>query len=76
MKEQLRKRLDELKAEYESGQRALAELEAKEAEMRSSLSRICGSIQVLEEQLGGEDSNDHMDPVPTRATSRIVRKRP
>ncbi len=51
MQEQLKKRLDDLKQEYEQGQRMLAELESKEANLRSTLLRISGAIQVLEEML-------------------------
>lgn len=54
MQEQLKKRLAELKAEFEAGQKRLAELEAQEANLRSTLLRISGAIQVLEEELGRE----------------------
>jgi predicted nuclease with TOPRIM domain len=52
VKEQLEERLKELKAEFESGQKMLAELEARQANLRESLLRISGAIQVLEEELG------------------------
>ncbi|MCL6590409.1 MAG: gp58-like family protein [Firmicutes bacterium] len=51
MREQLEKRLQELKAEFESGQKMLAELEAKEANLKSTMLRISGAIQILEEEL-------------------------
>ncbi len=51
MKEQLEQRVKELKAEFESGQKMLADLEAKQAELRNTLLRITGAIQVLEEEL-------------------------
>ncbi len=51
MKEQLAKRLQELKNEFETGQKTLAELEAREANLRETLLRISGAIQVLEEEL-------------------------
>ena len=51
MKEQLQKRLQELKTEYASGQKVIAELEAKQAALQSTLFRIQGAIQVLEEEL-------------------------
>ena len=51
MKEQLKQRLEQLKAEFESGQKMLADLEAKQTELRQSLLRISGAIQVLEEEL-------------------------
>jgi len=52
MREQLAARLAALKAEYESGERMLAELEQKEQSLRQTLLRISGAIQVLEEELG------------------------
>ena len=51
MKEQLEQRLQELKAEYTSGQKVLADLEAKQANVRQTLLRIEGAIQILEEEL-------------------------
>jgi chromosome segregation ATPase len=51
MKQQLEQRLKELRSEFESGQKALAELENKQANMRNTLLRISGAIQVLEEEL-------------------------
>ena len=47
MKEQLERRLKELKAEFESGQKALADLEARQANMENTLRRISGAIQEL-----------------------------
>ena len=54
MKARLDQRLKELKTEFESGQKMLAELEAKQANLRNTLLRISGAIQVLEEELGKE----------------------
>ena len=54
MKEQLEQRLKDLKAEFESGQKMLADLEAREANLRETLMRISGAIQVLEEMLAQE----------------------
>ncbi|MDJ0719870.1 MAG: hypothetical protein QNJ54_37570 [Prochloraceae cyanobacterium] len=51
MKEQLEKRLAELKAEFESGQKVMADLEAKQANLRDTLLRISGAIQILEEEI-------------------------
>jgi len=51
MKEQLERRIQELKTEFESGQKMLADLESREANMRTVLHRISGAIQVLEEEL-------------------------
>jgi len=51
MNEQIEKRLHTLEEEYQNGRRMLAELEAKESGLRSSLLRISGAIQVLREFL-------------------------
>lgn len=51
MREQLEQRLTELKSEFEAGQKMLADLEAKKAELQATLLRISGAIQVIEEML-------------------------
>lgn len=51
MKEKLQQRLQSLKSEFEDGQKILAELEAKQANLHQTLLRISGAIQVLEEML-------------------------
>jgi predicted nuclease with TOPRIM domain len=51
VKERLEQRLIELKNEFESGQKMLAELGTKQATLRETLLRISGAIQVLEEEL-------------------------
>lgn len=54
MKEKLEQRVRELKAEFEAGQKMLADLEAKQANIRNTMMRISGAIQVLEEELAKE----------------------
>ena len=56
--QQLEKRLDELRQEFASGQNQLAELDQKRANLRDTLLRISGAIQVLEEALGEEAGED------------------
>jgi chromosome segregation ATPase len=51
MKAQLERRLAELRAEFEKGQEALAGLDAQRDNLRQTLLRISGAIQVLEEEL-------------------------
>jgi cell division septum initiation protein DivIVA len=51
MKEKLSERLEQLKAELKTGQQMEAELEGKLAQLRTTLLRISGAIQVLEEML-------------------------
>ena len=57
MKQQIQNRLQELKTEFESGQKVLAELEAKQANVQNTLLRIQGAIQVLEEELVKADED-------------------
>ncbi|NJM40365.1 MAG: hypothetical protein HC853_06165 [Anaerolineae bacterium] len=52
MKEQLEQRLTELKSEYLSGQKMLADLQSQQANLQQTLLRISGAMQVLEELLG------------------------
>lgn len=56
MTEQINKRIESLRAEYRSGQEILAELEAREAGLKLTLTRISGAIQVLEELLQENES--------------------
>lgn len=68
MQEKIEARLAELRAEFESGQRMLAELDEKRDRLRESLLRISGAIQVLEEMREGEAgegraSNPPEDPL-------------
>ena len=51
MREQIKNRIESLRAEYRTGQEILAELEAREAGLKLTLTRISGAIQVLEELL-------------------------
>ncbi|QZZ22012.1 hypothetical protein J5X98_06275 [Leptothermofonsia sichuanensis E412] len=63
MKEQLEQRLHELRTEFESGQKMLADLETQQANLKTTLLRISGAIQVLEELLSqsqeSAESNSH-----------------
>ena len=58
MEDKLRRRLEELKKEFETGQTRLRELEAEQSYMRETLLRISGAIQVLEEALSPETNPD------------------
>jgi chromosome segregation ATPase len=59
MREQIERRLEELRQEYEAGTRLLSELETKQANVRATLTRISGAIQVLEEELTKADQLGH-----------------
>jgi uncharacterized coiled-coil protein SlyX len=68
VREQLEQRLQALKTEFESGQTVLAELEAKQINLRETLLRISGAIQVLEEELGKVDELATADGKATTAS--------
>jgi len=61
MKKLLYKRLQELKQEYELGRDKLEKIESQYENLNSTLLRISGAIQVLEELLEHEDG-DSEDP--------------
>lgn len=67
MEEKLQQRLQALKAEFESGQKMLANLEAKQVDLRQTLLRISGAIQVLEEVLS--ESSEEDAPLPDGSNS-------
>jgi uncharacterized coiled-coil protein SlyX len=57
MRQQLEERLQSLKSEFAVGQQRLADLEAQAANLRDTLLRISGAIQVLEEELSQPDQD-------------------
>ena len=58
MQEKLRQRIVSLKDEFNMGQRRLELLEAEANQLRQTLMRISGAIQVLEEALAEEASEE------------------
>lgn len=54
MKDQIEERLHSLQAEYEAGQKMLADLDARRAALTTTLLRIEGAIQVLKEMTDGD----------------------
>lgn len=67
MQEQLQKRLEGLKKEFETGQARLRELETEQARITDTLLRISGAIQVLEEALAGESKREEASTADTEA---------
>lgn len=63
MKQQLQHRLQELKQEFESGQKVLAELKEKKTNIQNTLLRIQGAIQVLEEELAKAEDEPSLTSV-------------
>jgi hypothetical protein len=71
---QVQQRLEELRSEFEAGQRMLAELDARRAELQQTLLRIGGAVQVLEELLdtsgaAGEQAGNGASPPPADGTA-------
>lgn len=58
MREQLQNRLDVLKNEFQTGQTRLRDIEQQGTQLRETLLRISGAIQVLEELLAEERSQE------------------
>lgn len=67
MKNALEQRLNTLKSEYESGQKMLAELDAKRNQLTTTLVRIEGAMQVLQELLAQEQPADNVTELPKAA---------
>lgn len=61
MKEQIQERIQQLKAEYESGQKMLADLETQGSNLRTTMLRISGAIQILEELLAQAEEEENLD---------------
>jgi len=55
MSEKLQHRLEELKKEFEIGQTRLQELQQQQTNLRETLLRISGAIQVLEEVIASSE---------------------
>lgn len=57
----MKERLAELRLEFEKGQQHLQMLDQQRAEVRDTLLRISGAIQVLEELLKQDSQNGHQE---------------
>jgi hypothetical protein len=51
MKDKIEQRYNALKAEYDAGQKMLADLDSRRANLTSTLLRIEGAMQVLKEMM-------------------------
>jgi predicted nuclease with TOPRIM domain len=77
MRTKLQQRLQSLKSEFEAGQKMLAELETKQANLRETLLRISGAIQVLEEVLNEiPEDNGGSSGVPEPGSGAIAPPNP
>jgi hypothetical protein len=72
--QRLEQRLKALRQELETGQKMLADLEARRLELQQTILRIGGAIQVLEELLAAEPSaaNVVASPETTALTNPLV----
>jgi hypothetical protein len=72
-REQLESRVQELQRDFEVGERRLRELEAQQTQLRDTLLRIDGAMNVLRELLGSDDlhngDTDRADDLARTAAS-------
>lgn len=71
MRDQMEQRLEELKGEYEAGQKMLADLEQKRMTLEQTMLRISGAIQVLEEMLASEPLESAAQPGAGEARAAV-----
>lgn len=69
MKDRLERRLHELQAEFAAGKKAIADLEAKQLNIRNTMLRIDGAIQVLEELMKEESPDQQRDLYQTNGVA-------
>jgi uncharacterized coiled-coil protein SlyX len=73
MRDKLEQRLTELRNELASGQQMINELDARRAELQTTMLRITGAIQVIEEVLQPEPAAELPSPLSTPAVSATPR---
>lgn len=56
MNEQIKTRIEELKAELAAGQQMMQELDEKRSSLSYTMTRISGAVQVLEELAASEEA--------------------
>ncbi len=73
MREQLEKRIEELKEEFGKGQKMLADIEKQKEDLTSSLLRISGAIQVIEEALKQDAEPEIPEtPIPVGTVNQVL----
>ena len=70
LRERLEQRLKALQAEFETGQKMLADLEAQRASLRDTLLRLAGAISVLQEELDQPADGGQAQPAGEAADER------
>jgi uncharacterized coiled-coil protein SlyX len=76
MEDRMQERLAELRRELAQGEQLLAELSTREVELRTSMLRIAGAIQVLDELLAADGSPGADAPPEATTTSTDPREAP
>jgi len=72
MRDRLEQRLTELRNELVAGQKMSNELDAKRLELQTTMLRITGAIQVIEEVLQGESAEVlPLPPMPPRLSNGV-----
>ena len=69
MLDDLQKKLDELKKEFEVGQNRLRELDAEQAYVRETMLRISGASQVLQELIDEAKKGEQPAPQPLEVSA-------
>ncbi len=70
LRQRLEQRLKALQAEFETGQKVLADLEAQQASVRDTLLRLVGAISVLKEELDVAAGDGRPEPASEAADAR------
>lgn len=70
MRDQMERRLDDLRKEFAIGQEKLQELERQQSSLSQTMLRISGAIQVLEEVLA-EPQPGHENGVPVPVIQEV-----
>jgi predicted nuclease with TOPRIM domain len=70
MKDQLERRLEVLKREFEAGQEKLRAVARQESALREAMLRISGAMQVLEELLAADSAPQASNVEPFSGTAK------
>jgi len=62
LRQRLEQRLKVLEAEFETGRKALADLEARQASLRDTMLRLAGAVTVLKEELDVAGGDGRPEP--------------
>lgn len=73
MKDQLERRFEVLKREFEAGQEKLRDMVRQEAALRETMLRISGAMQVLEELLAPDTPSQASNVESLHAARRELR---